>query len=157
MNILCISCEEITVSRDAVLLFGLLDELFLLFDVYLLDTLLGLVIEHDQVAVAHVKAGQVIARVLRVENVLVHNVRGAFRLGRSAHTYLPDGTVLAEYVVHFLRRDLVGQVAHEQDAIDLGRQAHVRAILLHRHFLSAFSQRTLFSFLFSLFSGRIIL
>ena len=65
--------------------------LLLLFGVQLLEGLVGLVVEYHEVAVADIEAGEVVARVLRVEDVLVHDERRAPRLGRVAHSYLSEG------------------------------------------------------------------
>lgn len=47
-------------------------------------------------------------------------------ISRHLHSDLPDGAVLAKYIVHFLARDLVRQITHVQDAIDLGGQTNLR-------------------------------
>lgn len=119
--------------RDSIFLFGLLYEFLLFFDIDLLGEFLGLMIQDDQISIAHIEAGQVITRVLGVEYVFVDDECRSFGLRRGAHAYLSYSAVLAEYVVHFLRRDLVGQVAHKQDAVDFGRKSNVAA-LLHCHF-----------------------
>ena len=43
----------------------------------------------------------------------------AARVLLDAHADLPDGAVLAEDVVHVLGADLVGQIAHEENAVHL--------------------------------------
>ena len=65
--------------------------LLLLLCVQLLEGLVGLVVEHHEVPVAHVEAGEVVARVLRVEDVLVHDERRATTLGGVAHSDLSEG------------------------------------------------------------------
>ena len=47
--------------------------------------------------------------------------------------HIPDCAVFAEDVVHFLASDFVGQVAHVEHAVDLGRQPHVLSVPVHRH------------------------
>ena len=49
-----------------------------------------LVVEDDEVAVADVEAGEVVAGVLGVEDVLVHDERRPARLGRVAHSDLSE-------------------------------------------------------------------
>ena len=46
---------------------------------------------------------------------------------------IPDCAVFAEDVVHFLAGDFVGQVAHVEHAVHLGRQPHVLSVPVHRH------------------------
>ena len=46
---------------------------------------------------------------------------------------MSNGSVFSEYVVHLLAGDFVGQVADVEDAVDLGRKAHVVAVLVHSH------------------------
>ena len=53
----------------------------LLVRVQLLEGLVGLVVEDDEVPVADVEAAEVVASVLRVEDVLVHDEGGAAGLG----------------------------------------------------------------------------
>lgn len=56
----------------------------LLLGVQLLEGLVCLVVEDDEVAVADVEAAEVVARVLGVEDVLVHHEGRAARVGRVA-------------------------------------------------------------------------
>ena len=53
----------------------------LLFRVQLLKCFVGLIVEDDQVAVAHVEPRKMVARFLRVENVLVDHEGRAASLG----------------------------------------------------------------------------
>ncbi len=64
-----------------------------------------------------------VARVLGVEYVLVDDEGGAPRLRRCPEADLAEGAELAEDVVHLLARDLVGEVAHVEDAVHLGGEA----------------------------------
>lgn len=89
--------------------------------IYFLKRFRRLIVEDDEIAIADVKARQMIARVFRVENVLEDDERGAARLGRIADANLSDRAVLAEDVVHLLARDLVGQIAYVENPIDFGR------------------------------------
>lgn len=41
---------------------------------------------------------------------------------KGIHSYLTDGTILAEQVVHILTANLIGKVAYEEDPVDLRRQ-----------------------------------
>jgi len=69
---------------DTVLLLELLDILLLLLSVELLGHLAVLVVENDDVSIADVEARQMLARVLGVKDVLVHDERRAFGVARVA-------------------------------------------------------------------------
>ena len=60
-------------SLQIVFLFHLLDLLFLLLHVQLLERFRRLVVENDEVAIADVEARKVVTGLLRVEYVLVNN------------------------------------------------------------------------------------
>lgn len=64
-------------SLQVVLCLDVVQLLLLLVHVHALEGLVGLVVEHYQVAVAHVEPRQVVAGVFGVENVLVDNKGGA--------------------------------------------------------------------------------
>ena len=122
-----------------------LRQLSLLFvSVHLLEGLVGLVVEDDEVAVAHVEPGEVIARVLGVKNVFVHDKGRAASLWGVAskkkqtlvsatvchamkwhvdflHSNLSDGSEFAKNVVHFFRCDFVGQISNVEHSVDLWR------------------------------------
>jgi hypothetical protein len=69
---------------QAVFLFSFLNHFFLFFNVDLLYRFGRLMIEHDQVAVANVETGQMVAGVLGVKNVLVDNEGSSSRLRRGS-------------------------------------------------------------------------
>lgn len=122
--------------------------------VHLLECFTGLVVEDHQVAVANVEAGQVIAGVLGIKDVLVHHEGRPFRFRRVSptrikvdmtrsirffwemadlHSDLSDGPELAKDVVHFLGGDFIRQVPDVKNPIDFRRQSHVRSLSGHRH------------------------
>lgn len=95
----------------------LIDFLLFLLDVSFLERLTRLIIKHHQVTVADIESGQMVARILRIEDILVHDESGSSRVRRIADSNLPYGTVFSEYVVHFLRRDFVREISYVQYAI----------------------------------------
>lgn len=113
-------------------MFHLFDFFFLFVLVDLLERFVGLVVQDDQVSVADVETGQMVARVFGVEDVFVDDERRPSGFGRVSHPDLPYGSVLAEYVVHFFGRDFVREVPDVQDAIHFGWQSNV-CFPLHRH------------------------
>ena len=62
-------------SFEIVFLLHLLNFLFFLLHVQFLEGFRGLVVEDDEISVADVEAGKMIAGLLRVENVLVDDKR----------------------------------------------------------------------------------
>lgn len=110
---------------DSVLLLEPSDLVLLLLDIRFLGHLCGLVVEHDEVAVGDVEAGEVVDGVLGVVDVLVDDVGGAARVLGVAQPDLPDRAVLAEDVVHLLARDVKRQVPHVQHPVHLRREARV--------------------------------
>ncbi len=96
--------KEQDVSRHAVALpLEIVDFLFLGVEVSLLQLLAGLMVQHDEVAVLNAEAGQVVARVFRVEDVVIHNKCSADCGFGGAHANLADGAVFAEQLVHLVR------------------------------------------------------
>lgn len=89
-------------------------------------------IQDNEIAIAHIEAGQMFTGILGIEYVFVDDERGAASLWRRANSDLSQSAILAEYVVHLLGGDLVRQIAYKQDTIDVGRQAHI-VLLLHGH------------------------
>lgn len=114
-----------SLGPDSILLLEPGDFLLLLLDVGFLGHLGGLVVEHDEVAVGDVEAGEVVDGVLGVVDVLVDDVGGAARFLGVAQPDLPDRAVLAEDVVHLLARDVERQVPHVENPVHLRRETRV--------------------------------
>jgi hypothetical protein len=89
-------------------------------------------IQNDQVTVADVKARQMLTRILSVKDVLVDHKGRSPGLGRCAHSDLTNRSILAKNVIHLLGSDLVGQVAHKENAIHIRGQTQA-CFLLHGH------------------------
>jgi hypothetical protein len=109
----------------SVLLLEPSDLVLLLLDIRLLGHLGGLVVEHDEIAVGDVEAGEVVDGVLGVVYVLVDDVGGAARVLGVAQPDLPNRAVLAEDVVHLLARDVERQIPHVQHPVHFGWEARV--------------------------------
>jgi len=123
-----------------VFLLHLLKFFFLLLHVLLLEGLRRLVVKDDEISVADVEAGQMVARLLSVENILVDDKRSAFGFRCGADSDLSDGAVFPEDVVHFFGRDFVGQISDVQNSIHFRRQSDLGTILrLHRHLTKFFA------------------
>lgn len=113
-------------SFDAVLLLLLLYLCLLLGDVELLLHLRFLVIEYDEIAVAHIEARQMVAGVLSIVDVLIDHECRALSVGRCPHPDLLDSAILSEQVVELLGGDVEGQVPHVEDLVDLRGEARLR-------------------------------
>lgn len=61
------------VCSDIIFAFDIIQLLLLLIDVQSFECLIRLIVQHDQVTIANVKSGQVIARIFRIENIFVDN------------------------------------------------------------------------------------
>lgn len=70
------------VRADVVLALDVVQFVLLLVHVHPFEGLVRLVVENDQIPIAHIEAGQMIAGVLRIEDVLVDNEGGAPGFGR---------------------------------------------------------------------------
>lgn len=77
---LCPSLLLQVIGADVVFALDVVQLVLLLVHVDALERLVRLVVEHDQIAVADVEAGQMVAGVLRVEDVLVDDECCAARL-----------------------------------------------------------------------------
>ena len=84
-----------------------------------------LVVQHDEVAVGDVEAGEVIDGGLGVVDVLVDDEGGAASVLARADSDLPNGAVLAEYVVHLFARYVERQVPNVEYAVHLRWQPRV--------------------------------
>ncbi len=107
------------------------------FFTHVLDLLdpLGSVVQSHQIPASHVEAVQVIHCVLRVKDVLVHDECRPLLVSRLSLPDLPDRPKPSEHVVHFLAGDLVGQVPHEDDLVDLGSQSNWPPLVASTHSL----------------------
>lgn len=94
-------------------------DLGLIFAAFLAGFVL-LVVQTDQVLACHVEAIKVFDCVFGAENVLVNNESGAFGLWIASFANLSDFAIFTEDVVELVSTDLVGEVADEEDAVDLG-------------------------------------
>lgn len=74
----CLRRLQVVLGLDIVKL------LLFLVHVHTLEGLVGLVVEYDEVAVAHIEAGQMVACIFGIENVFVDNERSAACLRRIA-------------------------------------------------------------------------
>lgn len=104
----------------------LIDFFLFLLDIRFLESLAGLIVQYNQVPIANIEAGQVVTRVLRIKNIFIYYECCSTGIGRVTHTYLTDGAVFAEYVVHFLSSDLVGEVADIKDPVYFWRKPHLK-------------------------------
>ena len=104
---------------DAVLLLQPCDLIFLLLLVELLAHLGLLVVEHDEVAIGDVEAGEVVDGGLGVVDVLVDDEGGAPGVLVGADPDLADRAILAEDVVHLLAGDIERKIPHVQHPVHL--------------------------------------
>ena len=75
-----------------------------------LDHLLGLMIQHDQIPALEIEPVQLVAGLLGVDDVLVHDKRRAFGVVGDALADLAHGAEFAEEVEEFFGRDGVGEI-----------------------------------------------
>lgn len=88
---------------------------------YLLHPL-GAVIQGDEIPAAHIESVQVLDCIFGVEDVLIYYKRCPLLVAGLALADLPDGSEPAKHVIHLLRGNLVWQVAHEDNLVDLRGQ-----------------------------------
>lgn len=81
-------------------------------------------IQDDEVPPGDLEAIEIFAREFRLKDVVVDDVRRPARGVGVPEANLADGAVLSEDVVHVFLAYLVREALDEQDAVDLGRDAH---------------------------------
>lgn len=106
-------------GRDSVLLLHPSDLLLLLFLVEFLAHLGLLVVEHDEVTVGDVEARKVIDGGLGIIDIFVDHEGRTARVFVRPDSYLPNRSVLAEYVVHLLARDVERKVTNVKHTVYL--------------------------------------
>lgn len=84
-------------GADVVLGLDVVQLLLLLVHVHPFERLVRLIVEHHQVSIAHVEAGQMVARVLGVENVFVDDKCGSARVWSVSAKQINE-----RYVLQFL-------------------------------------------------------
>merc|ERR1711977_357936 len=80
------------------------------------------VVEHNQVPIRNVEAGEVVYRVFRVEDILVHNESSSLRVSRITQSDLSYGPVLAEDIVQLLALNIEWQVTNIKHSVHFRRQ-----------------------------------
>lgn len=68
----------------------------------------GLVVKHNQVAVANIESRKMVASILSIEDVLIDNIRCSLGARCVPESDLPNSPIFSEYVVHLFRSNLKG-------------------------------------------------
>lgn len=140
------------VCADVIFVFDVYQFLLFLVHIHPFECLIRLIVEHDQIPIANVETGQMIAGIFRIENIFVHNECGASCLRcvspgikripwielvwthmlwkvvnlKRLHSNLSDRSVFAEDVIHFVWGDFVWQITYVQHTIHFGRQSNLK-------------------------------
>jgi len=88
---------------------------------YLLHSL-GAIVKGDQVSASNVEAVEVLDCLFGVKNVLVHNEGSALFVSVFSLPYLLDRSEPPEHIVHLLSGNLVREIPHKDDFVDLRGQ-----------------------------------
>uniref|UniRef100_A0A0V0JCK3 Uncharacterized protein n=1 Tax=Schistocephalus solidus TaxID=70667 RepID=A0A0V0JCK3_SCHSO len=91
--------------------------------VNLLELLVLLVVEDNKISIADVETAKMITGIFCVKDVLIHNQSSTLCFRCVSDPDLSNGTVLAKYVIHLLRRDVVRQIFHKEDPVHFWRKS----------------------------------
>lgn len=104
-------------SGNSIFLLHLSNLILLLLLIKFLAHLRLLIIQNNQIPIGYIKPRQVIHRRFGIVNIFVNHKRRSARVLASPNTYLANGAVLAEYVVHLFGRNVEREVSDVENSV----------------------------------------